>query len=345
MILKELTDNQSKFFIDTVQLYDAYKDAFERNRAYRGGMHWKKSKNKEYLFRTKDRYGNGKSLGPRSEKTEKILAEFKKNKKQVTENFSSLKNRLKEQSRFCKAAKIQRVPRVVTTLLRLFEQQNILGRNLMVVGTNALYAYEACAGVFLEHDIMATSDMDILWDTRPKLILVSEEKPVQTDFMDLLRKADKSFEMMGKKSFRAVNKDGYMIDLLKPLPSNVFANEKKQIGGADDLEAVEVMNLQWLLSSPKFFQTVIGDDGFPALLVVPDPRAFSLHKLWLSKQEDRDPVKRRRDKHQGVAAAKIVLNYLTQYKFKQSELRMFPADVIEKARRSIDNMEIPPGFD
>ncbi|MCP3901355.1 MAG: hypothetical protein GY707_16750, partial [Desulfobacteraceae bacterium] len=47
----------------------------------------------------------------------------------------------------------------------------------------------------------------------------------------------------------------------------------------------------------------------------------------------------------GVAAVMIVLNYLTQYKFKQSELRMFLADVIEKARRSIDNMEILPDLD
>ena len=85
----------------------------------------------------------------------------------------------------------------------------------------------------------------------------------------------------------------------------MFENEKKQMGGVNDLEAVAVMNLQWLLSSPNFFQTVIGDDGFPALMVVPDPRAFSLHKLWLSKQEDREPVKRGRDQSQGIAAARL----------------------------------------
>jgi hypothetical protein len=345
MILKEFTNNQSKFFIDTIQLYDAYRVAFEKNRSYRGGMHWKKSKNREYLFRTKDRYGNGKSLGPRSVKTEGILREFQKNKKQVTENFSNLKNRLKEQSRFCKAAKIHRVPRVVTTILRLLEQQNILGPNLMVVGTNALYAYEAAAGVFLDQEIMATADMDILWDNRPRLTLIQNEKSQDTDFLDILRKADRSFEMMGEKSFRAVNKDGYMIDLLKPVPSMVFVNERKQIGGKDDLEAVEVMNLQWLLSSPKFSQIVIGDDGFPALIVVPDPRAFSLHKLWLSKKDDRDPLKRRRDKYQGIAAARLVLNYLTQYKFKQPELRMFPADIVEEAAASIENIDTPPGFE
>jgi len=345
MILKELSDNQSKYFIDTIQVYDAYRDAFEKNRSYRGGMHWKKSKGREYLFRSKDRYGNGKSLGPRSGDTELILQEFQKNKNQVSKQFSDLKNRLKEQSRFCKAAKIQRVPRVVTKLLWLFEEQNILGRNLMVIGTNALYAYEAAAGVFFEQGIMATSDMDILGDTRTKLVLIPRDQLPKTDFMDLLRKADKSFEMMGKKSFRAVNKDGYMIDLLKPVPSMIFAREKKQIGGKGDLEAVEVMNLQWLLSSPKFSQIVIGDDGFPALMVVPDPRAFALHKLWLSSKEDRDPLKRRRDKHQGIAVAQLVLGYLPQYLFQQSELMMFPADIVEKATESIRKMQVPSDFE
>jgi hypothetical protein len=32
--------------------------------SYKGGMHWKKSNGKEYLFKTIDRNGNGKSLGP-----------------------------------------------------------------------------------------------------------------------------------------------------------------------------------------------------------------------------------------------------------------------------------------
>lgn len=344
MILKEYTDNQSKYFIDTIQIYDAYRDAFEKNKAYRGGMHWKKSKNKEYLFRTKDRYGNGNSLGPRSEKTEKILNKFQKNKKHISLHLKSLKDRLKEQSRLCKAVKIQRVPRVVTSLLRVFEQQHLLGRNLIVVGTNALYAYEAAAGVFFEQDIMATSDMDILWDIRPKLILISEDDLPGIDFMDILRKADKSFSMMGKNNFRAVNKNGYMVDLLKPAPSMIFENEKSRMGGKDDLKAVEVMNLQWLLSSPKFSQTVIGDDGFPALMIVPDPRAFSLHKIWLSTQDDREPMKRRRDKQQGIAIAKIVLNYLTQYKFDQEELRMFPASILERAAASIKDMQVPDDF-
>ncbi|WP_419656511.1 hypothetical protein [Desulfosarcina variabilis] len=43
-------------------------------------MHWKKSAGREYLFRSVDREGNGRSLGPRSPKTEYILSEFQQHK-------------------------------------------------------------------------------------------------------------------------------------------------------------------------------------------------------------------------------------------------------------------------
>ena len=81
-------------------------------------------------------------MGPRSQETEKILKEFRKNKQQVKERLENLKDRLKEQARFCKAAMIQRVPRVAAETLRLLDRQKLLGRNVLIVGTNALYAYE-----------------------------------------------------------------------------------------------------------------------------------------------------------------------------------------------------------
>ncbi len=53
----EWSDNQRRIIIDTAQLYDAHLAAFRENRSYRGGMHCKKLKGREYLFRSKDRYG------------------------------------------------------------------------------------------------------------------------------------------------------------------------------------------------------------------------------------------------------------------------------------------------
>ena len=164
ILFKEMTDNQRRVLIDTIQIYEAFMDTFQKNRSYSGGMHWKKSKGYEYLFRTRDRYGYGKSLGRRSPKTEKILDEFRQTKHNLKERLAFLKGRLKEQARFCKAAMIQRVPRVVTNILRLLEQQSLLGKNVIVIGTNAIYAYEAAAGIFFDSSIMATRDMDILWD-------------------------------------------------------------------------------------------------------------------------------------------------------------------------------------
>ena len=154
-------DSQRRVYIDTLQAYEAYLVAYKKNRSYKGGMHWKKAKGREYLFRTKDRYGYGKSLGPRSPKSEKMLAEFRRGKQETKERLATLRNRLREQARFCKAALIQRVPRVVANILRLLEQHEMLGRSVIVIGTNALYAYEAAAGVFFDTSIMATKDMDL----------------------------------------------------------------------------------------------------------------------------------------------------------------------------------------
>ena len=346
MSFNELTDNQRRVYIDTVQVYGAYLDAMEKNRSYRGGMHWKKVKGKEYLFRSRGRYGHGESLGPRSPETEEILANFQAGKQQMKERLDSLRARLDEQARVCKAALIQRVPSVVTGILRLLAQHEMLGRNLVVIGTNALYAYEAAGGVSFDTPIMATEDMDILWDTRSKLTLAANRNIVGTGLIGILRKADRSFEASGAQRFRAINKDGYMVDLIKPLPRNALQRGKPStLGESGDLVATELRNLQWLVSSPKFSQVVIGQDGYPALMIVPDPRAFALHKLWMSGEEDREPVKKVRDRDQAVAVAKLMLQYLPQYRFNAVELRMFPRDVVQSAERVVEELQSPAGLD
>ncbi len=340
----EMSNNQRRIFIDAVQLYDTYMDAFWENRSYRGGMHWKKAKGREYLFRSRDRYGHGNSLGPRNPKTEKTLAEFRAGKEKAKARVSALKGRLKEQSRFCKAAVIQRVPRTVTGILRVLDQNRLLGRNVSIVGTNALYAYEAAAGVFVDSPFLATRDMDILWDIRSRLNLVAVDEQQGSGMLALLRKADRSFELVERQNFRAVNKDGYLVDLIKPEPRNVFKRERRRMGPPGDLEAAEIRNLQWLVSSPKFKQVVIGDDGYPAAMACPDPRAFALHKIWLSDQADRNPLKKKRDRQQALAVAYLVSRYLPHYRFTSPELRMFPKEVFTEAARVISDQEPPPAF-
>ncbi|KPA14889.1 hypothetical protein MHK_004903 [Candidatus Magnetomorum sp. HK-1] len=344
MIFSEINKNQSRILIDTIQLYNVYLTAYDKSLSYKGGMHWKKSKGKEYLFKTINRNGNGKSLGPRSSETEKILSQFKKGKKTAKESLKSLKRRLTEQSRFCKAAKINHVPKIVTKILRILHQKKLLGKGLIVVGTNAMYAYEMAAGVYFDFSIMATQDMDILWDIRPKLTFLSNNKSKNEGLLGLLREVDKSFEQFKPDSFRAINKDGYMVDLIQAEPKSIVTIPPKRMGNENDICAAPVRNCQWLLSSPKITQVIIGEDGFPSIMVVPDPRAFALHKIWLADQIDREPIKKKRDLAQGLAVIKLIMNYLPQYSFEMSELKMFPKDILKKIQTKISIDDIPSEF-
>jgi len=344
MIFTEINENQSKILIDTIQLYNAYLAAYDKSLSYKGGMHWKKSKGKEYLFKTVDRNGNGKSLGPRSNETEKIISQFQKGKQTAKANLKSLKVRLTEQSRFCKAARINHVPKIVTRILRILHQKKLLGKGLMVVGTNAMYAYEMAAGVYFDYSIMATQDIDILWDYRPKLTFLSNNKSNDEGLLGLLRKADKSFEPFSTGRFRAINKDGYMVDLIQAEPESIVMIPPKRMGNENDICAVPVKNCQWLLSSPKMTQVIIGKDGFPSIMAVPGPRSFALHKIWLANQVDREAIKKKRDLAQGLAVIQLIMNYLPQYSFEMSELKMFPKDILKEIKLRVNTDDIPPEF-
>ena len=91
-----------------------------------------------------------------------------------------------------------------------------------------------------------------------------------------LRKLDRSFEPVRQKGFRAVNKDGFYVDLVKQTPNPPWKlNEPERIA-AGDLTPSWLPNIKWLLSSEKFNSIVIGLDGQPAPMVAPDPRAFAV---------------------------------------------------------------------
>ncbi len=75
-------------------------------------------------------------------------------------------------------------------------------------------------------------------------------------------------------------------------------------------------------------------------MVVPDPRALALHKLWLSHQEDREPVQQSRDRRQAAALAELILRYLPQYHFFSAELQRFPVEVARLAERLVEGYEV-----
>ena len=72
----------------------------------------------EYLFKDKDRRGNGKSLGRRTPETEALLLTYSSGRAAAQERLRLITEQIVEQARLNKALRLGRVPRVVTRVLR-----------------------------------------------------------------------------------------------------------------------------------------------------------------------------------------------------------------------------------
>jgi len=192
-------------------------------------------------------------------------------------------------------------------------------------GTNALYAYERLGGIQIAGPQLATGDIDLLYDARKSLRLVAPEAAAG-GLLAELQKVDRSFTAVGNPGFRAVNRDGYLVDLIMPAGTDPIRRPpRNRIGSAaDDLQAVEIEGLGWLVNSPKTAVTAIDARGYPVQMWVIDPRAFALHKAWLSTRGDRDPLKRSRDAAQADLVASLVRTRLPRLRFDDPALNALP---------------------
>ena len=158
------------------------------------------------------------------------------------------------------------------------------------------------------------------------------------EFLRLLRQADRSYKTLPGDGLAAVNHKGFRVRLLQPPtarpPHRTMVRDAPGVTVPD-----ESGDLAALMAAPKFSQVVIGRRGEPVIMVVPDPRALALHKLWLSLQEDREPAKQTRNRCQAAALAELILRYLPQYYFFSAELQWFPPEVARLAENLVEGYE------
>lgn len=318
-----LTEQQRLFMVESSQLYAAWREALAQVEAHKYGMRWVRRGEQDYLIRLRDAVGNGKSLGPRSEKTEAIHAAFSEGKARSEVRYRGLNEKLKMQARLNKATRIDRLPGTVSRILRAID----LGKardDFRVIGTHALFAYEAMAGVQFRAELLASGDVDLLYDPRKKLSIVAGHLDGE-GLIGMLKKVDKSFALVDRQRFRAVNDEGFMVDLIVPVQDIRAADVRF---AENDFLAVETPGLQWLVNAPAVEVIVIGRDGMPVRARVPDPRAFAVHKAWLAQQSDREPLKKPRDKAQSALLIDALRDYLPQYPFDAGQMRYFPKTVL-----------------
>lgn len=330
----ELDNDQRRELVNTRQRLQAYQTLDARVAGFRGSMVWAESKGTQYLARSSyDKAGirRQRSLGARSPATEQMKAEFDRGRAQAQASFKEIAASMDRQAAINRAIGLGRVPLTGARIIRAIDRAGLLGAGIRVVGTNAIFAYEAAAGVAVDPGLTTTGDLDFLMDTRSGLRFVVSDEVSDRSLMTVLRTVDKSFER-SKQTFRAQNDQGYMVDLIKPMRAAPWGDKRHSVGDVDgDLTAAEIEGLVWLENAPPFEAVAIDEKGYPVKIVAPDPRVWAAHKLWVSQRSDRDPVKKRRDEDQAGVVAEIVKTHLPHLMFDASQLLMLPRDVFNAA--------------
>lgn len=330
MDFPEFSLDQRRILIDAQQKFTAWREADRAFRASnKGSMAWKLSGGREYLYRIDGKVQ--RSLGVRSPETEQLKADYMQSRTASRKRVAKMRDGIKLASKINRAMGLARVPKIAARVLRALDHDGLLGDGIFVVGTHALFAYEAQSGVIFAPELLATTDLDLLADVRSRLVLALDEHK-RRGVMACLHKVDDTFEVQGDL-FRAVNADGYFIDFIRPMWRREVMSPEYDLGG---IEPAAIDGLQWLVNAPRFNAVAIAEDGEPVFMCCIDPRAFALHKLWVSKQPERDALKKRRDAAQAEAVAYVAT--LLGLAFDRRELSALPRllmDGLKELKRAV----------
>jgi hypothetical protein len=310
--MQEINSTAARQYIDAVATFEAWEDARQEAMQVRGGMYWHagppSAPEARYLVRTTPA-GAETSLGPQTSETQAIYDRFMQRKQESAERMAGLKAALEQHRRLNRALRVGRVePLMVSLLARLADTQ--LSPHFRVVGTHALYAYEAAAGVRLNADALATRDMDLLWDTRKRLQFATQLARVDSSMLGVLKKVDSSFRIRKSQQYTAVNKEGFEVDIIRREQMEDDPHPVKLSDDDEDFWVVQARRANVLLDAPEFSAVIVATNGTMARMNTVAPATFVAFKRWLAGQRDREALKRRRDELQADAVQRLVDEYL-----------------------------------
>lgn len=67
----------------------------------------------------------------------------------------------------------------------------------------------------LDSDALATRDIDLLWDTRKRILFSTQLAKVDSSMLGVLKKVDSTFRIRQSQKYTAVNKDGFEVDIIR----------------------------------------------------------------------------------------------------------------------------------
>jgi len=298
--IKYFTDEQRRTLVNIEQHYQVWLDAQRALRALPYGLKWAERNGAEYLYERLDREGNAKSRGRRSPDTEAQYTAWIGEKTALEERLSASAETLAQTSAIYRALRLPTVSSEAAKVLREADIRGMLGRCLMVVGTNAMAAYSIETGGRIQDAPEQTDDFDMAW--------ISAGPPSPDDMvMTMLKAVDRTYTMNTERNFQVRNAKAYEVEILAA-PSTIGGMNR-----TDQPKPIPLPEQEWLLRGTRIAHTVTGLDGSPARIVAPDPRWFALQKLWLSRQNKRNPLKRDKDFAQGNAVLNAIRDAMPQF--------------------------------
>lgn len=313
-VIEPFTDEQLRSLVNLRQRYEVWIDAERKLRALPYDLRRKRVGGRDYLYEIFDRRGNGKSLGAMTVETEQRLEAYRAEKAELKDRRAASSSLLDESSRLVRALRLPLLASEAGAILREADKRRLLGTHLMVVGTNALPTYAVEAGGFLADAPDETEDFDLAWTK-------AEAEPGEQPLWSLLKAVDETFTVNSERAFQARNRRAYEVEILVA-PSRVEGMFR-----TDKPRPVPLPEQEWLLAGTPVDHVVACRDASPARVLAPDPRWFALHKLWLSAQDKRDPLKRRKDFRQGTAVLNAVELAMPRYPLDAAFERSLPSEL------------------
>lgn len=234
-----------------------------------------------------------------------------------------------------KGSGISKIPMVFANNIRVGNRL----KDLVVIGTNCLFAYESKYGVNFQTDSMVTKDLDyFLGERNPLSNVFRSPKNSQKSLLETFRQGDSSFMLKhGEYSFSIENDSGFSIDFVtqskKPI---TLRNINIDLDKKDVMPAV-INNIHWMLNSYGFEEDIIFDtSGMPLKIIVPPPLVFAAYKLFLSQERLGQP-KSIKDKAQSESLFELLKD---KNDLDLSLLRGFPKKLVDDIANKIKDKDI-----
>lgn len=318
----EYSDDQRKTYINSEIQYKSYLEKQIRfNKSFRFRMGWNKSQGKEYLFKECLDTRKRVSLGRKNEETIAIYNAFKQQKQELKKALKLSKELLIKNEKINKFTKISRVPNVLG-----------LDNKVIIIGTNSLYAYEAYCGIFIEEEHLATFDIDVFNKRNKKISVALKEKMPQKTLKSILLEVDKSFKKSKEASYRFVNDNDIVVEIITPISKQ--SNKNDTFSGVLNLE---IEGTKWLESSRLHKQMVIGQNGKCAFVTAIHPLEYAIYKKWLGEHERKDYMKKQRDIKQSQLVTKLIQDYIPIIDIKEDlqKIRTISQKAIEQYKNEV----------